>query len=128
MQVSFWKSIFRRKFFWLTLPKKNFILYMKMESYIITHYICNLLQKESSYLLKCALLIWTYISQGLYHFKIRIYSLLVQLKIPFYKNCNKCGKLGPNPSAKNGPVHFLLGAMLPCSTPFSTSASELSEA
>ena len=26
-----------------------------------------------------------------------------------------------NPSAKNGSVHFLLGAMLPCSTPFCTS-------
>ena len=36
----------------------------------------------------------------------------------FKKNCDKCGKLGPDPSAKNGLIHFLLGAMLPCSTPF----------
>ena len=41
---------------------------------------------------------------------------------PFYKNQDKCGKLGLNPSAKSGLVHFLLGAMLLCSTPFSTSA------
>ena len=41
---------------------------------------------------------------------------------PFYKNRDKCGKLGRNPSAKTGLVHFLLGAMLPCSTPYSTSA------
>ena len=40
----------------------------------------------------------------------------------FYKNDDKCGRLGLNPSAKKGSVHFLLGAMLPCSTPFSTSA------
>ena len=43
---------------------------------------------------------------------------------PFYKNQDKFGKLGPNPSSKSGLVHFLLGAMLPCSTPFSTSASK----
>ena len=43
---------------------------------------------------------------------------------PFYRNRDKCGKLGPNPSAKNGPVHFLLGAMIPCSTPFSTSGGK----
>ena len=46
---------------------------------------------------------------------------------PFYKNCDKCGRLGRNPSAKTGLVHFLLGAMLPCSTPFCTSA-ELGQA
>ena len=39
----------------------------------------------------------------------------------FYKNRVQCGKLGPNPSAKKGSVHFLLGALLPCSTPFCTS-------
>ena len=40
---------------------------------------------------------------------------------PFYINGDKCGKLGQNPSAKNCLVHFLLGAMLRCSTPFCTS-------
>ena len=60
-QVLFWKSICRRKFFWLTLSQKNFILYMKME-YIITDFLCILLQKEYTYILRCALLIWTYIS------------------------------------------------------------------
>ena len=51
--------------------------------------------------------------------KKRFFSFFLYLK---YKNRDKCGKIGLNPSAKNGPVHFLLGAMLPCSTPFSTSA------
>ena len=43
-----------------------------------------------------------------------------KINSPFYKNC-------PNPSAKNSPVYFLLGAMLPCSTPFSTSEEAVSE-
>ena len=64
----------RRKFFWLTLPQKNFILYMKME-YIITYYF------QSSYISKFALYIWTRISQGLQYFKLiakeRVYSSLV---------------------------------------------------
>ena len=44
----------RRKFFWLTFPQKNFILYMKMECMII-NYFPILLQKESSSISKCAL-------------------------------------------------------------------------
>ena len=42
---------------------------------------------------------------------------------PFHKNREKYGKLGWNPSAKKGLIHFLLGAMLPCSNPFSTSVA-----
>ena len=44
------------------------------------------------------------------------------IKSLFLKDHDKFGTLGQNPSAKNGLIHFLLGAMLPCSTPFSTSA------
>ena len=72
--------------------------------YIITHYFCLLLQKEY----------FRMYSLGMEMYLTR--TLILQIKIR-----NKCGKLGPNPSDKNGPVHFLLGAMLPCSTPFSTS-------
>ena len=58
-----------------------------------------------------------YISQGLSHWS----SCRSAINSFFCKIRDKCGRLGQNPSAKNGLVHFLLGAMLPCSTPFSTS-------
>ena len=38
----------------------------------------------------------------------------------FIKNYVICDRLVPNPSAMIDSVHFLLGALLPCSTPFST--------
>ena len=37
-----------------------------------------------------------------------------------FGNCDKCGRLVPNPSANINSVHFLLGA-LPCSATFCTS-------
>ena len=60
-------------------------------------------------------------TEELYHVQ-RIYSSLVQLQ-RCNKNQGKCGKLGSNPSAKIVLVNFLLGAMLPCSTPFPTRTS-----
>ena len=69
MQVSFEKSIRRRKFFWLTLPQKNFILYMKIEC-IIIHYSCILLQKEF-HIFQIVYFRLKYISQVLWYFEVR---------------------------------------------------------
>ena len=41
-----------------------------------------------------------------------------------YRYRDKCGRLVPNPSAMINSVHFLLEAMLPCFTPFSTSGAK----
>ena len=43
---------------------------------------------------------------------------------PFYRNRDKCGRFVPDPSARINSVHFHLGAMLPCSTPFCTSVKK----
>ena len=69
MQDSFWKSICRRKFFWLTLPQKNFILYMKIEG-LMTYYSCILLQKEF-HIFQNVYFRWKYISQVLWYFEVR---------------------------------------------------------
>ena len=122
------KNLFhKRNFFRLVLPHIDFILYMKICH--IIHYFRILLQKEFFLYFK----VWS--SDNEIHltrtliFSInekRIYSSMSScrsaINSPSYKNCNKCGRNYQNPSAKNGLVHFLLGAMLPCSTPFSTSA------
>ena len=128
MQVSFEKSIRRRKFFWFTLPQKNFILYMKME-FIIFHFFVSFFRRNFLYFKMCTLdmeihltmtsIFW---SNGKQKESILHWSNWKgAINSPFYKNRDKCCKLGQNPSAKNGLVHFLLGAMLPCSTPFCTS-------
>ena len=57
---------------------------------------------------------------------IFLYFKMFSLDNPIYESHDKCGKLGRNPSAKNGLVNFLLGAMLLCSTPFSTSGQRSS--
>ena len=47
------------------------------------------------------------------------------LNNPVYNNRDKSDRFVPKSSAMINSVHFLLGAMFPCSTPFCTSAQEV---
>ena len=126
----------RRKFFWLTLQQKNLILYMKME-YIIPHYFVSFCRRNLPIFQN---VLFRYGQDIIYSTRTSIFQINSKRKSlffigpsggtknsPFYKNRNKCGKFGWNPSAKNGSVHFLLGAMLPCSAPFCTSGVQLAK-
>ena len=130
MQVSFWKSILQKKIFLFDTSTEEFYPAFESGLYDNSLFLYPFVEVIFLYFKMCSLDMDIYFTRTLiFQNKGNKNESILNwsdckclINSPFYKTSDKCGKFGPNPSAKNGPVHFLLGAMLPCSTPFSTSA------